>query len=121
MARKKDKQREPYRKSSRMGKRAVIPFLIPLIFIALTILLVVLLIKSPEICLFGNCWRLVPLRWSKAFLFWIVFLVFFLVQALVVYIYIKVIGGGMKYANRVIIFLKNASTNIEGWFLKISH
>lgn len=116
-------KRQPYRKSSRMGKRAVAPFLILLIFIGLTILFVVLLIKAPEICIpfTKTCWRIVPLRWSKAFLFWIIFLVFFLVQAIVVSIYAKIIVGGIKYANKIIAFLKNASINIEAWFIRIAH
>jgi hypothetical protein len=119
----KKKKREPYRKSSRMGKRAVIPFLIPIIFIGLTILLVVVIVKAPEICLpfVKTCWRLVPLRWTNSFLFWMMFLSFFLVQAVFIFAYIKVVGNGMQYANRIIAFLKHTSTNIETWFLKVSH
>jgi hypothetical protein len=117
------KKRQPYRKSSRVGKRGVVPLLIILIPIALGILFIVLLIKAPELCIpfTKTCWRIVPLRWSKAFLFWIIFLVFFLVNVVIITLYAKVIGGAIKYSNKVIAFLKNASTNVEAWFIKIAH
>lgn len=114
------KKRQPYRKSSRMGKRGI-AFLIPAIFIALTILFVFILIKMPEICLFGNCFRLFPLRWSRAIQFWLIFTLFFLVQAVIVFVYSKVVGNGIRYSGNVINYLKNLSVNVERWFIRVAH
>jgi hypothetical protein len=121
MARKKNKQREPYRKSSRMGKRGI-AFLIPAILIGLLIIFLIILITNPEICLFGkgSCFRIVSLKLSRGFMFWLTFLSYFLVMAGILYIYWKIISYGMKYVHLFIAFLKKLTMNIEQYFLRLS-
>jgi hypothetical protein len=122
MARKKEKRREPYRKSNKWGKKGVIPFFATLIILALIILFIIILVKAPEICIpfTDKCWRLVPLIWSRGFIFWIAFFGFLLIQAGIIAVYWGLITQGIKYSHIVIAKIKQLTTNIERWFLRIS-
>jgi hypothetical protein len=119
MAKKKEKRREPYRKSSRMGKRGVIPFLIPLILVALLIVFFMILIKNPQICLFGNCWRPVSLRLSTSLGFWLIFAGFVLLQVGIVWLYWVLITKTSQYILLVKARVLDWTTNIKRYI--ISH
>lgn len=119
MAKKKTKQREPYRKSSRMGKRGVIPFLIPLILVALLVVFFIILIKNPEICIFGNCWRLVSLKLSTSLNFWLVFVGFILLQIGIVWLYWVLISKASRYFLIVKAKIMDLTTNVKRYI--ISH
>lgn len=120
MARKKQKRREPYRKSSRMmkDKRGVIPFLIPLILVALLIVFFIIIIKNPEICLFGACWRFVSLRLSTSLGFWLIFIGFILLQVGIVWLYWMLISKTSQYAIMVKARVMDWTTNIKRYIIQ---
>jgi hypothetical protein len=122
MAKKKNKQREPYRKSSRYGKRGIIflPFLIFALAIIVLILGLLFIIRNPKICLLGYCFRLVPMRFGKAIMFWLIFASFFGIVGFVFYIYYFAISRGYTYINKFIGLLKKSTMKIEQYFLKFS-
>jgi hypothetical protein len=95
-----------------MGKKGVIPFLIPLILVALLIVLFIILVKNPEICLFGGCWRLVSLRLSTSLGFWLMFVGFILLQVGIVWLYWMLISKTSQY----IMLVKN---KVLGWTTNI--
>lgn len=116
MAKKKDKRREPYRKSSRMGKKGI-AFLIPLILVALLIVLFIIIIKNPEICLFGKCWRFVSLKLSTSLGFWLVFIGFILLQVGIVWLYWMLISKTSQYAIMVKAKVMDWTTNIKKYII----
>ena len=119
MAKKKEKRREPYRRSSRMGKRGVLPFLIPLILTALLIVFFIILVKNPEICIpfTKTCWRLVSLRLSTSLEFWLIFVGFILMQVGIVWLYWVLITKTTKYALIVKARVLDWTTNIKRYII----
>jgi hypothetical protein len=120
MARKKKKQRNPYKKGRNIwkDKRGAIPFLIPIIFIALIILFLIVLVKAPEICLFGGCWRLISLKISKGFMFWLTFSTWLLIQVAFVFICVQIARGGSRGLKNLINNIKNWTLNFERYVMQ---
>jgi hypothetical protein len=114
MARKKEKQ-----KKGNWGERGMLPFLLPMIFIAITIVILLILIKNPEICLFGksSCFRLVPLAISKGFSFYLTLLGFFLVQIVIVWFYWTVGTKVYSFGRRAVFLIRTWTTNIKRYII----
>jgi hypothetical protein len=100
-----------------MGKRGVIPFLIPLILVALLIVFFMIIIKNPQICLFGNCWRPVSLRLSTSLGFWLIFAGFVLLQVGIVWLYWVLISKTSQYILLVKTRVMDWTTNIKRYII----
>lgn len=102
-----------------MNKKGIL-FMPIVIAIVIAVLILILLIKAPQICILNNCFRIVPLRWGKALMFWIMFLAFFLIVTGIIYAYYWILSNGIRYAKGIMSFVKLKTTSIEQYFLKIS-
>lgn len=96
-------------------------FIPALIVFAMILIFVIIIVKNPAITIFGQTFRLVPLRWGKIIIFWLTFLAFFLVVALTLYIYYFSISKAWTQIHKFIEMLKKASVNIERYFIRLHH
>lgn len=104
---------------NKYNKKGIV-FLPILIVLVIAIIILVILIKAPTICILGNCFRLVPLRWGKALMFWLMFISFFLVVGGMIYAYYWILSKGIIYGRTIIEFIKIKTLNIEQYFMKIT-
>jgi hypothetical protein len=84
-----------------------------LLFVVLIIIFFIILIKAPEICLFGGCWRLIPLKLSKGFMFWLTFATWILIQVAFVFVCVEVVVKGSKGLTNLISNIKKWTLNFE--------
>jgi hypothetical protein len=97
-------------------------FIPMLIIFAILLVIIFIIVKNPEICISPTlCFRFVPLRISKAIIFWTAFISFFLIQAGIIYLYYMGITKSITYVKKFINSLKKASLSIERYFIKMSY
>jgi hypothetical protein len=98
----------------------ILSFLMPIIAVGIAILVLIMIVKAPPLCLFGNCWQIIPLRWGATIMFFTTLLGFILLNAVLVYVYFMVAKYGFTYGRQIVPMIKNMTFNAEKWIMHIN-
>ena len=118
MAKNKNKRRELFSFIWK-NKMGAIHIPIMLVVAVLVILFVIVLVKAPEICIpfTEKCWRLVPLKLSKGFMFWNTFAGLIILQIGLIWIYWQIVSKSYHYGRQIIPKMKEWTFNMQKYIL----